>query len=93
MTIQRVWAIFFFGWLLLFTGLLHPWVNSPGLKQWLEIRHVLQDQSKDIQMIEVESSRIVGVIRQLETNPVAQQREVRKILGYVDESEIVFDFE
>ena len=93
MKIQKLWALFFSVWLLLLTGLLHPWINSPGLQQWLEIRHVLQEQSQEIKTIEVESARMSGVIRQLETNPVAQEREVRKILGYVDESEIVFDFE
>jgi hypothetical protein len=90
--INRVWAAFFGIWLVLLSGLLDFWLKSPGLKQWYRVASALSDRRQEIDAIEGRSSHLQYVAKELETNAIAQEREVRKVLGYLGEKEVVFEF-
>ena len=90
---SRIWLIFFGVWSFLLTGLLDFWLHSPGLKQWYRVEASLQDSRQEIAEIESKTSLAVSTIRQLETNNIAQELEIRKVLGYLGDQELVFEFE
>jgi cell division protein FtsB len=88
----KAWMAFFGIWLVLLTGLLDFWFQSPGLKQWFKVQSTLQNQRQEIADIEAKTENLNEVARQLESNSVAQEREIRKVLGYLGEQEVVFEF-
>jgi cell division protein FtsB len=89
--IRKLWMGFFTIWLILVSGLLDFWIQSPGLKQWLQVELLVQKKRQEIAEIETKSDSAKNIIHQLETNPVAQEREIRKVLGYLGEQEVVFE--
>ena len=90
--IRKMWFSFFGIWLVLVSGLLDFWIKSPGLKQWYQVEHLLRKQRQEIATIEIKSEAFKNMAYQLEHNPVAQEREIRKVLGYLGDQEIVFEF-
>jgi cell division protein FtsB len=90
--VRKLWFGFFGIWLLLVSGLLDFWIKSPGLKQWLQVELLVHKKRQEIAEIEAKSESFKNVAHQLESNPVAQEREIRKVLGYLGEQEIVFEF-
>ena len=89
---HRVWLVFFGVWLLLLTGFLDFWVQSPGIKQWYRVASNLNERRQEIDLIESRSTYLHHVARELDSNSVAQEREIRKVLGYLGEQEAVFEF-
>jgi hypothetical protein len=87
-----MWLLFFGVWLLLITGLLDFWLKSPGLKQWHQVESALKDRRQEIADVEARTELLTNIAHQLEFNPVAQEREIRKVLGYLGENELVFEF-
>lgn len=92
MSPHRAWLFFFGIWTLILTGLLDFWLESPGLKQWYRVESSLKEARQNIVDIENRTLLQNQTIHQLETNPVAQEREIRKVLGYLASDEIVFEF-
>ena len=78
--------------MILITGLLDFWIKSPGLKQWYRVETTLKDRRQEIASIESRTESLNNIVRQLESNTVAQEREIRKVLGYLGENELVFEF-
>jgi hypothetical protein len=91
--INRIWAAFFAIWALILTGLLGFWLKSPGLKQWYSVNSTLREQRQEIAEVEARSLLLTNTAYQLEFNSVAQEREIRKVLGYLGEKELVFEFQ
>ena len=89
---HRVWTIFFGIWLVLLSGMLDFWFKSPGLKQWYRVGSVLDGRRQEIADVEARSGLLIQVSRELLNNPSAQEREIRKVLGYLGEQEVVFEF-
>jgi hypothetical protein len=89
----RIWLGFFAIWMILLTGLLDFWFHSPGLKQWYQVEASLNTYRQEIAAIEAKTTIQLEVARQLENNSVAQEREIRKVLGYLGDQELVFEFE
>lgn len=89
---HRVWLFFFGIWALLLTGMFDGWIQSPGLKQWIKVKSSLQARRQEIGDIEARSNMLQQVAVQLESNPIAQEREIRKVLGFLGDKEVVFDF-
>jgi len=90
--IKKMWLGFFGIWLILVSGVLDFWIKSPGLKQWLQVELLVRKQRQEIATIEAKSESFKHIAYQLENNPIAQEREIRKVLGYLGEQEIVFEF-
>jgi len=91
-TLNRVWLFFFGVWLILLSGVLDFWLKTPGLKQWYRVGATLEERRQEIGVIESRSAYLNQVARELGSNPIAQEREVRKVLGYLGEQEAVFEF-
>ena len=90
---NRAWAGFFAIWALLLTGTLGFWLKSPGLKQWYAVSKSLSEERQEIAEVEARSILLSHMAHQLEFNSVAQEREIRKVLGYLGDQELVFEFE
>jgi len=90
-TTSRVWIAFFAVWFLLLTGVLDFWFQSPGLKQWMKLEASVSHRRQEIADIEAQSAILNDVARQLDSNSVAQEREIRKVLGYLGDQEVVFE--
>ena len=68
-------------------------MKTPGLKQWAEVRQMIRARNQEIAFVEEESARLKATELSLENSPAAQEREIRKVLGFVDQNEIVFEFD
>jgi len=79
--------------MLLLTGMLGSFVKSPGVKQWYSVKSALKDKRQEIDDIEAQTLLLTQTAHQLEFNNVAQEREIRKVLGYLGEKELVFEFQ
>jgi cell division protein FtsB len=90
--IRKMWFGFFGIWLILVSGLLDFWIKSPGLKQWAQVELLVRKQRQEIAEVEAKSESFKSTAHQLENNPIAQEREIRKVLGYLGDQEIVFEF-
>ena len=53
---------------------------------------MLDVRRQEIDKVEEKTVLLQQVLRELQENPIAQEREVRKILGYLGEQEVVFEF-
>jgi 3-mercaptopyruvate sulfurtransferase SseA len=89
---NRIWGAFFFVWVLLLSGILDFWVKSPGLKQWIKVNGQLNQKRLEIGETEARTTLLLQISRELQSNTAAQEREIRKVLGYLDEQEAVFEF-
>ncbi len=89
---NKAWLGFFCVWLVLLSGLLDFWFQSPGLKAWFKVKDSLNDRRDEIASVEAKTLILHEVSRQLDSNAVAQEREIRKVLGYLGENEVVFEF-
>jgi cell division protein FtsB len=89
---QRLWLGFFVVWFILLSGLLDFWVSTPGLKQWFKVESTLHERRQEIAAVEARSASLHETAHQLESNAVAQEREIRRVLGYLGEQEVVFEF-
>jgi hypothetical protein len=89
---NRIWGSFFLVWIVLLSGVLDFWVKSPGLKQWIKVNHQLDQKRLEIGAVEARTGLLLQVSRELQSNSAAQEREIRKVLGYLDEQEVVFEF-
>lgn len=92
LTPRRVWLGVFALWALFLTGVLSPIGGGPGVLQaW---RLYALDDNKDAQIAELESEieQLGRDAERLEKSRVAQEREIRRVLGYAAPDEIIFDF-
>ncbi len=92
LTPNRLWVGIFAIWGLFLSGLLADFVGSPGALQAIRLRRLLD--AKEAQMAKLEETvlQLQAEAELLEKNKLAQQREIRRVLGYVAQDEIVFDF-
>lgn len=89
---NRVWLGFFGIWTLLLSGCLDFWIKTPGLKQWLNVGSTVKERRQEIAEVEARTVLFQGMAHQLESNSVAQEREIRRVLGYLGDQELVFEF-
>jgi len=83
----------FFGvWLLILTGAFNRWTGGPGLIQWFRIHRIVEKKQAKLAELESEVMALSTEQVRLERSPVAQRREIRRVLGYLAPDEILFDF-
>lgn len=90
--INRAWIVFFGIWFLLLTGTLDTWFENPGIKQWHLLKEGVQKKRQEIVEVESDSELLKETAKQLQSNPAAQEREIRRVLGYLGPNEVVFEF-
>lgn len=90
---RRFWVGAFLVWLIsLSGGLLRFQIGMPGLLQWSQLKGELSDRRTDLASIDAEILVIDQESRRLERSRAAQEKEIRRVLGYVAEDELIFDF-
>jgi cell division protein FtsB len=92
-TPNRVWLLVFAAWLFMLSGVTqHMGVGSPGLVQFLRLNALLGDRQTQATDIDNEIAVLDAESSTLETSRGAQEKEIRKTMGYVGENEMIFDF-
>ncbi len=86
------WMTAFGIWFVFLSGLLTPFLGTPGVIQALRLRHTLETKQALVSLHEDELLRLQSRISQLQKSPVAQQVEIRRVLGYAAPNELIFDF-
>ena len=88
----RVWLAVFGVWLVLLSGIFNRWLGSPGLIQLWRLESLLSQRQAKLTEIENQVLALSSEQVRLERSMVTQQREIRRVLGYVRTDELVFDF-
>lgn len=92
-TPNRVWLGVFAIWLFLLSGITHEFgAGSPGLLQFSRLNGLLQERQAQLLESDAEILKMDTEALLLQTSKFAQEREVRKTMGYVGDNEIIFDF-
>lgn len=86
------WLLLFGCWSLFLTGFFANFVGSPGILQAVRLDNLLQTKREQLSQLEQELKRLRQEVVQLETNRFAQEKEVRRVLGYAANNELIFDF-
>ncbi len=89
---QHFWIGLFTLWMVFLSGALTPFVGTPGAIQALRLRSVLNSKQELASRHEDELIKLQQQISLLEKSQVAQQLEIRRILGYAAPNELIFDF-
>jgi hypothetical protein len=76
----------------LLSGVLANCVGSPGILQAVRLRNYLGTKKDQLVVIQEEVKKLHLESLQLEHSRIAQEREVRRVLGYAASDEIIFDF-
>lgn len=88
----RLWITIFGVWLVLLSGVLAGIGGSPGIIQSLRLKHLFAVKQDELGNVETEVRRLEDESARLERSRFAQEREIRKVLGYAAEDEIIFQF-
>ena len=89
---QHFWSGFFFLWFLFISGIFHPWTNTPGLVQLYRLKDLQSIRIDKLREFEQQITKLESDRYRLEHNSAAQEREIRKTLGYAAPKELIFDF-
>ena len=89
---MKIWLAIFGIWALLLSGLFSQLTGSPGILQAVRLRALLQSNKDQLYQVEARLSEREKYLASLKTNVFAQMREIRSVLGYAHEDELIFDF-
>jgi hypothetical protein len=89
---SRFWIGVFSFWLIILTGIFSGVTGSTGLVQAFRLSRLLEMRQNDVNRMQSEIRGLDQDTAKLEKNSVAQEREIRRSLGYVATDEIVYDF-
>jgi cell division protein FtsB len=88
----KLWTGLFAVWGLLLSGVFANFVGSPGVIQALRLKSLLGSKQAQVEQMQNELIKLQNEAAQLDHGKAAQQREIRRVLGYAATDEIVFDF-
>ncbi len=91
-SLNQKWLILFCLWLLFLTGLFSSFLGSPGILQAMRLNALFEQRKLQLTVLNDEVQKLESDVEKLEHNRVAQEKEIRKILGYAAKDEIIFDF-
>ena len=92
MTPNRLWIGIFAIWAVFLSGILNNVVGSPGVLQALRLNSFLNSRKVQLTRLQETVQNLQTDAEQLEKSKTAQQREIRRVLGYASPDEIIFDF-
>jgi len=92
LTPLRLWLGIFTLWLVFLSGVLASYVGSPGILQFFQLQRLKEARQTNADQLQAQLRRIEADSDRLEKSPVAQHREIRRILGYAAPDELIFDF-
>lgn len=90
--VNRIWIALFLLWGVFLSGFPKQFTGSPGIRQSVQLRTLLEDKKTRLEELERRIEQLSKQEKALKTNRVVQEREVRRVLGYVKPDEIVFEF-
>jgi cell division protein FtsB len=90
--VHQRWALAFLIWFLFLTGLIGTYAGSPGIVQLLRLRNLHDEKQGKIAQLKKEIQVNETMADLLTHSRVAQEKEVRRVLGYAARDEIIFDF-
>lgn len=88
----RIWWLIFGCWAILLSGALAGIGGSPGVIQAVQLDRLLQAREEQAHVLEREVQELDEERLRLLKNRAAQEREVRRVLGYVASDELIFEF-
>lgn len=86
------WVLLFCFWMLLLTGSLARFVGSPGIVQAVRLQELLTAKQTELARLQADLRKLRNESEQLESNRWSQVREIRRVLGYAAQDELIFDF-
>lgn len=89
---NQVWMMVFGVWGVFLSGALSGFVGSPGIVQAVRLSNLLETKRTVLAEKESEIARLDQERIRLETSRAAQEREIRRVLGYAAADELIFDF-
>lgn len=90
--IFRLWVVLFGFWIFFLSGLLSGITHTPGMLQSFRLKKLLASKEAQVHQMEEEIHALDAERNRLEKSKVAQDREIRRVLGYAASDEIIFDF-
>ncbi len=90
--VRKAWYGLIGLWLVLLSGGLAPWLGTPGVIQQVRLQNLLSARDAEQARLQSEIDRLREDSLALERSRTVQHREIRKVLGYAAENEIVFEF-
>ena len=95
LTPNQIWLAIFGIWGLLLTGCFSARLGGlvgPGVLQAIRLQNLLAAKTAQLDKIQTRVNELQNEADLIDQNPVAQQREIRRVLGYAAPDEIIFDF-
>ena len=89
---HRLWLGLFAVWVIFLSGALGFWMKTPGVVQALRLTSLLGMKQTQMSFLESDIQKLETEIDRLDKSRVAQEREIRRTLGYAGADEIIFDF-
>jgi cell division protein FtsB len=83
-----VYLTLFAGWLVWISGVF----GNSGLIQAYKLSQVRRDLSLRVVALENEKQRLQSSLQGLENDPYVQELTIRETLGFVRDSELIFEF-
>lgn len=76
-------------WMVLISGVFR---GGPGIIQFAQLKKILHSKEKELADLESQSLAVKAETLKIKQDMAFQEREIRKVLGYVASDEIIFDF-
>lgn len=97
---RALWIAGFGVWLFVLSGVPHDigrrlglsFLRAPGFLQYTRLQQQVDRAQKDLQEARETVLSTQAFVRSLENDPKAQEREARRVLGWVSPEELVFEF-
>lgn len=94
-SLHHSWIVFFGLWFLFLTGFFEwfrpPHQLSPGLWQAWQLRRYFHFKQKQERTLDEDIQSLQQKTEVLAHHPLAQEIEIRKVLGYAASDELIFD--
>ncbi len=87
-----VWLAFFAIWGIFLLGVFSKFTGTPGVIQKVELLSLLNSKKDELEKLKDSIAKMDQTIQEFQSNSHAQEIEVRKVIGFVEKNELVFDF-
>lgn len=92
LTPVKFWLVIFGFWALFLSGALARFLGTPGALQAIHLRSLLEEKQTLLVDLQADITHLQSEAAELERSKVVQRREIRRVLGYAANDELIFDF-
>ena len=89
---RQLWTAFFTLWGLFLSGLFSQWTGSPGILQAVQLKAHLDQKKELLAASEAEVASLIAEQKRYREDSRIQELEIRKVLGYAANDEVIFEF-